>query len=423
MLEQGEHILCAVSGGADSMAMLHMLGDIAKMREIKISCAHFNHKIRDEAERDACFVQDYCRENNIPFYLGCGAVPEFASEHKMGLEEAARLLRYDFLQKIASEQNCNKIATAHNARDNAETVLMNFCRGSALRGVCGINPKRDNIIRPIICLDRWQIEQYLADENIPNITDESNFCLDYSRNKLRHGAIEKLGEYSNDFAEKMLKASLTLREDEDYLNQIASGYIPEDGILSAKILAELPEPISRRVIVQMADSISRRHIDMVLALARSEKPHGSLSLPKIKLIREYDKMYFTGIESSAICDVVIEPGTKTCVGKYTISCETGVFDDKKHKKWLFLCFKTAKVCGKIYVSSKKTGDTLSIAERNITKSLKKLYSEAKIPPSERETVPVFRDDKGVLGVYGFGVDRRVKADVGDEVVVVEIHQS
>lgn len=420
MLVGARKVLCAVSGGADSMLLLHLLLELAQERGFSLCCAHFNHGIRgDEADRDENFVKSACEKLGIPCVVGRADVPAYAREKRMGLEEAARDLRYRFLESTAEELGCGKIALAHNARDNAETMLMNLCRGAALRGVSGIAPTRGRIIRPLLCLDRPEIEEYLRVNGIDFIVDSSNLCDDYARNRMRHGAIESLYEYSNGFAKKMLSAAESMREDEVFLRSEAEKLCPENGVLSARELAALPRPISTRLVYLMAPSAGREHIEAVLELASAEKPHGQLSLPNMTVVREYDELRFgTAPSVRDMGEHVLCEGQSLQFGEYDVIFrkENAILPQNGE----FFRFKTEAICGNIKVSSRKEGDSLRIAKRGVSKTLKKLFSEARIPPRLREGIPVIRDDIGVLGVFGFGEDARAAAEKDDAAVIIEI---
>ena len=183
MLLPDSRILCAVSGGADSMCLLHWLNGLCEERNITLFAAHFEHGLRgSESERDAEFTKQHCEEISVPIIVGHGNVASFADNNHIGLEEAARILRYRFLEETADTLHCDSIATAHNADDNAETILMNLCRGSGTRGLAGIPPVRGRLIRPLLPFARTQILEYLNNNNIPYIEDSSNREDIYTRN-------------------------------------------------------------------------------------------------------------------------------------------------------------------------------------------------------------------------------------------------
>jgi len=418
MVSPGDRLLCAVSGGADSMAMLHLLLESRDALGIELCCAHYNHGIRgDEAMRDELFVKKACEALGISFVCGRGDVPTYAKENGMGTEEAARALRYEFLNESAEKLRCNKIATAHNLMDNAETMLLNLLRGSGARGMAGIAPVRGNIIRPILCLDRPEIETYLAEKGIEFITDSTNLSDDYTRNRLRHHVMEPLREMNPDFGAKFFAAGAALRADEEYLSGLAETFLEEQGeAVSAAALAALPSPVSVRVIMSLVPGASRQHIEAVLALAGSEKSHGELSLPSMRVLKQYDKLLFGAQKEEKPCETVLKAGKNVKYGKYFIKCSEG--EASTH----YFCFKIDEICGNILVSSRREGDKLRLSSRGVTKSLKKLFSESRVPPCERDGIPVIRDEKGVLAVYGYGQDCRAKAEPGGQALIINIEK-
>jgi len=174
LFDKGGRVLCAVSGGADSVCMLHILHEKRQELEIELFAAHYEHGLRgEESLRDAAFVENICRELGIPFVCEHGDVKSFAREKGMSIEEAARELRYDFLERAADKLGCERIATAHNADDNAETILFNLTRGSGAQGLRGIPARRGRIVRPLLGMSRDEIEAYLTGRGIAWVEDSS----------------------------------------------------------------------------------------------------------------------------------------------------------------------------------------------------------------------------------------------------------
>ena len=244
LLRPGMKVLCAVSGGADSMCLLYVLNREKDALGITLSAAHYEHGIRgEESERDAAFTGQVCREMGIELVCEHGDVPAFAAEHHLGLEEAARKLRYAFLNRCADSLGCDVIATAHNLEDNAETVLFHLARGSGLRGLCGIPPKNGRLIRPLLAVSRDEIEAFLNSEGISWVNDSSNGSDCYVRNRLRHNVLPELRRINPLYAEAVLRTSELLRRDEEALSAFAERFIKEyyDGVsLPAKALLEQP---------------------------------------------------------------------------------------------------------------------------------------------------------------------------------------
>ena len=194
MLPAGALVLCAVSGGRDSMALLHLLLDMAEKGGFRVAAAHFNHRLRPTADRDEAFVRDWCRARDVPLVCGIGDARAFARQAGTSLEDAARTLRYQFLESTADRLGAERIATAHHREDNAETVLLHLLRGSGLQGLGGIPPVRGRIVRPLLEMGREDINSYIQMNSIPFVEDETNRDTAFPRNRLRLEVLPLLGQ-------------------------------------------------------------------------------------------------------------------------------------------------------------------------------------------------------------------------------------
>ena len=429
MVAKGETILAAVSGGADSVYMLHVLLDLSEKLGFSLCAAHFNHMLRgEEADSDEAFVKSLCTALEIPFYSERGDVAAFAKNHGKSTEEAARIMRYAFLQNTAEKIGAAKIATAHNADDNAETVILNLVRGTGLAGLRGIPPTRDNIIRPILCITRQEVETYLSSCGIEYVTDSTNLEDIYSRNKLRHHVMPVLQELNPRFSESILRTGDLLRQDEEYLSCEAEKIINEhaDGNrIKTSVLSALPKSISSRVIVKLAAvSLPQIAVDSILKLCNNTSPSAKLNLPSITVRREYGDLVFGDTDIKTFSPIVLEEGTPAVISELNIevTLETSVCTDNIHKSFTGYIFKTADVCGKITIRPRKIGDKLKLRGTSCTKTLKKLFTEKHIPSVYRELQPVISDDFGVLGVYGLGCDVRGTPAVGDTIYKIKFKE-
>ena len=382
LIAPGDSVVCAVSGGADSMALLWALYLLKEEWELDVSAAHFNHNLRgEESQRDADFVKDFCAGYGIPLHLGSGQV--VAGEK--GLEAAARDARYAFLQTLPG-----KIATAHTADDNAETVLMHLVRGTGLKGLGGITPKRGSLIRPMLNITRQDVEDFLSEYAVSYITDSSNETDAFLRNRLRHHVMPLLKEENPKLAENLSAMALRLRADEEALSQLAVTDDPP----SVSQLRQLPPAVRARALegflkrsgVKEPEAV---HLQLAESLVFSDKPSARADLPGgITVGRNYDAL-------EVVTDHSFCPPQFTCAPAETLQNTPDTF--------------TVVPVGQLYFRPRQSGDTIRLPGG--TKSLKKLFIDRKIPASRRNSIPILCDDAGIVGIPGIGVnlDRAAQA--------------
>ena len=223
LIEDGDKIVVGVSGGPDSISLLDILNEFKKNKilNIQIIAAHVNHQIREEADEDEDYVRKYCEKNKIKFYVKRIDVIKYANNNKIGLEEAGRILRYEFFDEILQKENANKIAIAHNKNDKAETIIMNIIRGSGISGLKGIEPIRDNkYIRPIIECERAEIEKYADEKDLNPRIDKTNFENDCTRNKIRNIVLPYIKkEFNSNIIETMNRLSNLAIETDEYIQK------------------------------------------------------------------------------------------------------------------------------------------------------------------------------------------------------------
>lgn len=424
LLPRDGAILCAVSGGADSMCLLHMIYS----RGIKVVAAHFEHGIRgEESLRDASFVESWCREAGIDCVIGHGTVPSYAAERGLGLEQAARELRYAFLEKTAAEQGCKYIATAHNADDNVETVIFNLARGGGTLGLKGIPRERGYFIRPLLDMSRREIESYLEKNAIPHVEDGSNASDDYSRNLIRHHVTPVLRRINPELHLAVERTAKLLEQDEDCLGAMADSFIREyyDGeSLPVSELRQLHRAVSSRVLRRLCnESLSFEHVEQVLKLLEgTERKY--LDLPGQRLCRQQGRLYFSPGEIVSIPDRELIPGRWTAVPELGLELLAEYGDNDAEVNGLFkTCrLKCENICSSVYCTGRKAGDRLRPAGRGCTKSLKSLFNEAGYTRERRSRTLVLRDGKGILAVLGMCLDERAKAAPGDRVLTIKIRE-
>ena len=426
---KGGGILCAVSGGADSMCLLSLLRSILPPLEIRLAAAHFNHNLRgNESLRDEIFVRSFCAANSIELFTGGGDIAALASANGLGIEEAAREARYAFLSDTAKKNGFDYIATAHNADDNLETIIFNLARGTGLRGLSGIPPVRDNIVRPLLSVSRDDIEAYVLENEIAYVTDSSNLSDEYSRNRIRHTVIPLLKEINHAAVDNAFRASRLLRGDDDFIQSLAADFIASHGSggrLPAAALAALPRPVAARVIRSMTGrNLSEAHVSAVLDLCTDGSPSASRNLPGVRALREYEYIVFGDKMPGIIPPGVISPGDNFSLypGGPRITCKIVRVPPDIHSSLNIFYFKPDSICGRIFVRSRQSGDSIKLQGRGLTKALHKLFIEAKIPREKRELVPVFCDGRGLLAVGGFGISEHAAAMPGENAILIEINE-
>lgn len=306
LINEEDKVLIGVSGGPDSITLLNTLYKLG----YNICTAHINHGIRENADNDEKFVREFCEERSIPCFVKKVKLKELESD--MTLEELGRKIRYDFFDEIMKQENCTKIATAHNANDNAETVLMNIIRGSGMSGLKGIEISRGNIIRPLLEVTRREIEEYCEKENLNPCHDESNDEAIYTRNKVRLELIPYIeNNINSNVVNNINRMSEIISDEEEYINnQVDISYeecliAEEDGrvVCSLKRFNELETTIQKRLIIRFigkvlgnVKDIERVHIQDILKLCKNNvggkflTPNKNIKVAVNKGIVEYVKL-------------------------------------------------------------------------------------------------------------------------------------
>lgn len=415
MLPDGAAIICAVSGGADSVCLLHTIKSLAPQRGLKVYAAHFNHCLRgEESDRDERFVRELCRDMGVELFCASGDVKAYAEENGVGTEEAARILRYEFFAATAGKLPGSRVATAHNADDNAETVLMNLTRGAGAKGLCGIPPVRDIYIRPLLCMSRDEIIACLETNALPHVEDSTNSENIYTRNRLRHDVVPVLKSINPGFASAALEASELLREDEGLLEKLSAQAVPVERdewgrvTLSAKRLAAAEYPLAARAVRRAAADMScypaAVHVKAVLELAVSGAPSAQTQLPgNILVRREYDRLVFSENKAAeSFCETVLNWGEWTELREAGMKIYFGPQNEEKIACDEIFFFKKSDICGNIIVRPRRGGDRICLDRRQGSKTLKKLFIEKKIPAALRENIPVIADEKKILAISTLG---------------------
>ena len=393
LIESGDRVIAAVSGGADSVALLFALYLLKEKLGISLEAAHFDHQLRGrESREDARFVEALCDRFDIPLHLGTAPV----TAGKKGLEAAAREARYGFFRSLDG-----KIATAHTADDNAETVLLHLLRGTGLKGLGGIAPKNGRIIRPMLRCTRQDVEAFLTEYCLQSRFDSSNAGDDFLRNRLRHRVVPELKKENPRFAPAVSAMALRLRRDEELIASLLPQELPgveelknTHPALRARLLERflkeggIPEP-------------EQTHIRALERIVFSEKPSAAADLPGgFTALRRYDRLELRKERPAPVGGILEDRLELRSLG-LVITCAPATE--------LLNGPDTFTVCpqGPIRVRFRETGDAIRL--KGGTRSLKKLFIDRKIPAQDRDLIPVIADDAGLLAVHGIGPSEDRKA--------------
>lgn len=419
MLSAGQTVVVGLSGGADSVALTHILLSLKEELSLNLIAAHVNHCIRGkEADRDEQFVKDFCKKYSVTLETLRFDVPKEAEKTGESEEECGRRIRYDFFNSLAGKDGV--IATAHNFNDAVETFFINLSRGTGLRGLCSIPAKRGNIIRPLINCTRDEIEKHCKDNGLSFVTDSTNLSDDFTRNKIRHGVLPVMNEINPNFYSLMSRTLDNLKTDEKYLSSLASGFLTlylDDGIVPADALYSEPVSVRNRVIVKMCSDSSgylpdKKQLDLIGEMLLDKKG-GAVQLNADYYAVCRDNEFFIEKKKNQAEPWQVELNgfdseIQTPVGIYRFNklCKKDL--QSVQKNVLENAFDCDKISGKVFIRSRKDGDSIRPKNRGVTKTLKKLFLEEKIPVENRNSVAVLNDENGVFLVEGVCIDERVK---------------
>ncbi len=402
MLHNVKSVAVGVSGGADSVCLLHILICLKDKYGITLKAVHVNHNLRgDEALRDENFVRELCRKWNIDLRVFNVDIKAEAEKLGIGEEECGRLFRY----RCFDELGCDAVAVAHSLSDSIETMIFNLARGTAIKGLCGIPAEREpNIIRPLIGCTRNEIEAYCEENRLEYVTDSTNLICDYTRNHIRHKLIPDIAYINQGFEKSFYRCMNSLAEDADYLDKEADKLYCEalrDGGLSVSVLLgghiALRKRIYRRVLSErMNKDVDSRHISLFENVVTGECASAEVGKNLYITVRD-------GIVSVGEAEKTSEPwmssfengSSATPYGIYSIIVTDKMSED---------AIDASLIKGEMYLSSRKAGDIFTFEKRKVTKSLKKLFNEKKIPAAERNKFAVLHDGNAVVWVEGIGVN-------------------
>ncbi len=406
MLKKGDRVVVALSGGADSVSLLLSLSELSDRLGITVSAIHVNHCLRgDESDGDEAFCEELCRKRGIRLISKRFDVAGYALKNKMSVEQAARNIRYNFFKENTAGQ---KLATAHTANDNAETVIFNLTRGTGIKGIAGIPPVRDNIIRPLIETTRQQVEDYLSEKNQDFVTDKSNLSDDYTRNKIRHNVIPVLETINSSLFRTITADSYNFRLDNSYIEEQALNAFNECHTEKNKLywLNKYHKAIRHRCISMLLSAnniqISQKRISDIDIICTEG---GKINLQNnVYIVCKMGIISIEDIQPSEHEDFYKElnPGENKFMNKNVI-----VFIRDISEKTSGTVIDADKLSGKVFLRNRRAGDKIQLSGNNFTSSVKKIFNR-KFPLQERDSLCFIADEAGPVFIEKTGISERVK---------------
>lgn len=416
MISTGDRVIVALSGGADSVSLLDVLCSLKEKYNLTIYAAHLNHNLRgEEAERDENFCKILCENYEVELFIKSIDIHTLANEQKISEELCGRNERYKFFDELSVRLNA-KIATAHSASDNAETLIYNITRGSSVRGLSAIPPKRGRIIRPLIEVSRAQIEEYCKQKGLAFVTDSTNLTDDYTRNRIRHSVMGTLRDINPQLEQSVSQLSESAREVTDYLNKQARTALDECKTqygYSCQKLLQLDTAVLKHSLVLLCERTAKltpehRHIELMIKILNNG---GAVNLSSkfiavskqgiFRIISVNDNVEFKPVSVSENFSINYN-------GKiYSITKQNS---NKENKNSVSI---DSIDKGAVF-RTRKEGDKFTYPRRKVTKPLRKVLNEMKIPSEQRDNLLVLAIDNTILWCENIGASEDGKNDSDKE---------
>ena len=417
MISKGDVVGVGLSGGADSVTLLHILANNKdKLGISEIKGIHIHHGIRgDEADRDLNFSRDYCEKLDVEFVCYYADIPAEAQKTGESIEECARRIRYD----LFSKSDCTKIATAHNLNDNMETVIFNMTRGTSLSGLCGIPYVRDKYIRPLLNCSRQEIEIYVKENDLDFVTDSTNLSDDYTRNKIRHNVIPQLFDINQSFDVSFSNCIESVKLVNDYILQNATEILNSARIdeceYDCKQIAQCHKAVKNQIISlilkeQGVPDITKKYIDAVSHIVEAG---GKASLGgNVTAYVDCETLCFGELETVEYFEIKVDNNEKyiqTPVGAVVLEVLFKEDLQNLNRFDMETLIDCDKICGSLTIRNRIDGDAYQPAKR-VNKKLKKLFYEEKISAKKRSEMLIASDDNGIVWTEYFGVSERCRIE-------------
>ena len=406
MFSPGDAVAVGVSGGAASMCLLSLLLDCAEELGVSLTAVHVNHGVRGgEADADEAFVRAWCEAAGVPFAARRVNVPALARQTGESVELCARRVRYEVFRSLGTD----RIATAHTGSDSVETMLMNLSRGSGLRGLCGIPPVRDNIVRPLIGFTRAETEGYCRENGVPFVTDSTNLSDDYTRNRFRHTVVPQLEAINPAFEANAMRCMELLAKDDGFLRQTARTefdalFDPGTVSLPVKGLLAEHESVRNRVLAVFFERTAAgdweyRHIER---LEENGFAPCSVTLPSGgHIVSDGQRVFYRQQAPASFGEALPEAVTVAKDGTEPVKFGSfqivfSVSDIQYLHKENMIGVDYDKIGPLLTVRTRLPGDRIRLPGRGCSKTLKKYFNEIALPADERDSLPVICDALGVI---------------------------
>jgi len=426
LLSGGETVVVGASGGVDSMVLLHLVDRLMKDSGGRVVAAHLHHGLRgEEADRDEAFLRNSAQKMNFPFISKRVDVKGMAAAGRLNLQDAARKARYDFFEDALKEVEGERLVLGHNADDQAETVMMRIIRGTGIKGLSAIPPRRGKIIRPLIDLTREQIVSYAAQHGIEYVEDSSNSETKYMRNRLRHELMPVLRSYNPEISRELTLLSSMARDLEDFIaheagkafdSLVLAGARQSDALcLDIAAFNSLPSPIRGKVVFLALEKVSGSkggfyspHIAGIDELISAGKSGSSINLPKhVRLFIEYGKAVFTketGTELRPFCyELNMSGETKipeadAALSAAMVDFHAGMLEHDRSKS---VYLDMDKISSTLRVRNFRAGDRVKLQGMTGRKKLKDFFIDEKIPRRTRKNIPLLVSGDEIQWIAGF----------------------
>ncbi len=422
LISKGSKVVVGVSGGADSMALLHFLHTCEEL-SLSLIAVHVHHGLRgEEADRDEALVRAYCSESAIDYVCERVDVRTLAAEQGIGEEEAGRRVRYATFERVRNERGAQFIATAHHADDAVETMLMHIIRGCGTGGLCGIPAKRGYVVRPLLLCTRVDIETYCQQHAVPYVLDSTNIDTTYTRNCVRHRLLPLLREINPSVDTALARLRVLVGQDEAFFAALAEqvlahAYLADDSLDRACLLSQ-EKPIRVRVWKALllkygCESYTERHIEALETVLTAGHGtvyltggcHVRVSVDRVKLFKHSQVNEELYIDVDSLPMKFVFDGHEHCL--QCLSSDEITSLQKVHKKFFKYAIDYDKIQGGLIVRCRRDGDRFHPVGRRVGKTLKSLFQELRVPTYYRDKVLLLCDEDGIVLMAGVSCDSRV----------------